>query len=163
MTVFALLLVIGLAPPVAAQDFTIDAHLIDRCLPLHDNPMACVGRQADACILRNGNGPNMVVGACFEAEAAVWDAWLNTAYRDLVRLARDREAADMGYEEGNLQIALQEMQRAWITYRDASCGNALTLAAPFGSAAGPAYYECMTEHTARQYFILRGLRQAYLD
>ncbi len=151
-----------LATPVAAQDFSVDDHLIDRCIAVHDNPMICVGREAEECVLRNGGGPNMVLTACFEAETAVWDDGLNEAYRHLVTLAKDREGWDVGYEEGVLVDALRDMQRAWIDYRDASCDNAAALTAPFGSAAGPAITKCLMFHTARQYFVLRGLRQDYL-
>lgn len=151
------------AAPLSAQDFKIDRHNIDRCLAIQDDPMLCVGREAYACILDNEGGPNMVLAACHEAEAAAWDDALNEAYRDLMILARDREGWDVGYEAGSLVNALRDMQRAWVVYRDKSCGNAAALAAPFGSAAGPAFAECQMEQTARQYFELRGLRQDYLN
>ncbi len=63
--IVAVLCMLG-AMPLAAQDFAIDAHLIDRCLPIQDDPMHCVGREAAACIERNGAGPEMVIAACKE-------------------------------------------------------------------------------------------------
>ena len=155
------LAVIALATPATAQTFEIDAHWIDRCIGVQDNPMICVGMAAERCTQENGGGPNMVLAACHEAEAAEWDRALNEAYQDLRRLARDREAMDLGYAPDNLGIALQEMQLAWIGFRDATCGNATALAAPFGSAAGPAYHACMARETARQYFELRRMRPLY--
>lgn len=155
------LTIIALATPALAQDFTVDAHWIDRCIGVQENPMICVGVAAEMCTQSNGGGPNMVVAACHEAEAAEWDRALNEAYQDLLRLAREREAMDLGYAHDNLGIALKEVQLAWIGYRDATCANALTLAAPFGSAAGPAYQACISRQTARQYFELREMRQAY--
>ncbi len=155
------LVLILLAMPAAAQDFSIDRHLIDRCLAIQENPMNCVGRQADECVQRNGGGPNSVLAACREAEAAAWDLTLNAEYRDLQRLAREREAEDLGYAPQSLIIGLREMQRAWITYRDATCDNALALAKPFGSAAGPAGAECLMVETARQFFALNNLRGDY--
>ena len=149
------------AAPANSQDFAIDDHLIDRCLAIQDNPMICVARQAEECIERNGGGPNMVLAACYEAEAAVWDRALNSAYRDLQRYAREREAADVGYEPDALINSLRDMQRAWIAYRDATCANALALARPFGSAAGPAGTKCRMIETARQFFALNDLRQDY--
>lgn len=154
-------IVMASASSAWAQDFVVDGHWIDRCLGVQDNPMICVGQAAHDCAQKNGGGTNIVLGACHEAEAAFWDRALNEAYQHLLRLARDREGQDLGYAPDNLQIALQEMQLAWIGYRDASCGNAIALAAPFGSAAGPAYHSCVSEHTARQHFILRGLRRDY--
>ena len=79
--VFAMLCSV-FAHPAFAQNFEIDPHLIDRCFPIVDDPMLCVGREAYDCIWENGGGPNMVLGACYEAEAAVWDDFLNEAYRD---------------------------------------------------------------------------------
>ena len=124
--------------------------------------MLCVGRAAEECTQpHGGGGPNIVLAACHEAEFVFWDGALNEAFQDLLRLARLREAEDLGYAPDNLDIALREMQRAWIGYRDATCGNALALRAPFGSAAGVAYQACMSRQTARQYFELRGMRRSY--
>lgn len=125
--------------------------------------MLCVGRQADACTQRNNGSADMVLAACFEAEAVFWDGALNNAYRDLIALAQQREGWDLGYEPGALAAALRDMQRAWIGYRDATCANELAIAAPFGSAGGPVYAECKMTETARQNFVLRGLRHAYLN
>ncbi|WP_306154969.1 lysozyme inhibitor LprI family protein [Roseovarius sp. MMSF_3281] len=162
MRVILVLLGMAAALPVVAQDFAVDGHRIDRCIAIQDDPMLCVGREAYDCIEANGGGPNMVLAACHEAEAVFWDAALNRAYQHLVYLAREREAGDVGYEAGALVTALRDMQRAWMVYRDASCDNALALAKPFGSAAGPAFAECQMVQTARQYFVLRGMRQDYL-
>ena len=159
----AALVLAGLAGPLAAQDLAIDGHLIDRCLPIRDDPMTCVGMQADACVTRNGGGADMILAACLGAEAAFWDGALNEAYADLQRLARDRQAQDLGYGPDALVLALRDMQRAWIGYRDARCANAAAIAAPFGSAAGPASAECLMTETARQYFVLRGMRRDYIE
>ena len=65
-------LFVAIATPAAAQDFSIDLHLIDRCLAINDETlMRCVGRQADACIERNAGGPDMVITACRSAETEV--------------------------------------------------------------------------------------------
>ena len=148
--------------PAAAQDLAIDAHRIDRCLGAYaDTPMFCVGREAQDCIDRNGAGADMIVGACFQAEAAFWDGFLNRQYRDVLSLAKAREAGDEGYAPDNLTTAVRDMQRGWIAYRDATCDHALALARPFGSAAGPAVGKCLMEQTARQVFVLTDLAQEY--
>ena len=76
-------------------------------------------------------------------------------------LARDLESSDNGWEPGALVGALRELQRSWIEYRDASCANAAALAKPFGSRVSAATAFCHMEETAKQYFVLRGLREDY--
>ena len=151
------------AMPANAQEFTVDAHFIDRCLAIQEDPMVCVGREADRCAQKHGGGADMVIAACTFAEAEAWDDSLNAAYRELQRLAREREAWDVGYEPGALLIGLRDMQRAWISYRDAVCANALALARPFGSSAGVAESECLLEETARQFVKLTQMRWSYTE
>lgn len=161
-----LLLAVPIVPqaaPVQAQHFTVDAHMIDRCLPVHDSPMSCVGIAADTCVENYGGGPNMVHAACIDAEFAYWDGALNSAYAHILGLARERETMDLGYAPESLVNALREMQRSWIVYRDATCHHMVALDTPFGSAAGLSYAECMMFETARQNFVLRDLRFAYVD
>ena len=156
-------LLLLLATPAAAEDrFAIDGHLIDRCLAVNaDTPMHCVGRQADACIARNGDGPNMVVAVCQENEAAHWDDILNRTYAEVMALARARQSQDVGYAPDSLTDALRGMQRAWIAYRDATCAHALAVARPFGSAGGPAGADCALRQTARQVFELQRIARDY--
>lgn len=150
------------AQPAQADRFAIDPHLIDRCLGINDHtPMACVGRQSDACIERNGGGPNMVVSVCQEAEAEVWDGFLNNVYAELLNLVRAEQDMDVGYTPDQLSDAVRDMQRAWIVYRDATCRVDLARAAPFGSAAGPAINGCLMRETARQYFQLNDIGWGY--
>ncbi|WP_377506770.1 lysozyme inhibitor LprI family protein [Octadecabacter sp. R77987] len=147
--------------PAAAQDFAIDAHLIDRCLAIQDDPMVCVGRQADACIQRNGGGADMIIGVCQENETAVWDATLNRTYAELLRLVQAEQEMDVGYAPNQLTDAVRQMQRSWIKYRDDTCGVALAREMPFGSAAGPAASGCMMRETARQFFQLNYIAGQY--
>ncbi|SMX32611.1 lysozyme inhibitor LprI family protein [Octadecabacter ascidiaceicola] len=152
----------ALAVPAAAQDFSIDPHLIDRCLAINDEtPMRCVGRQADECAQRNGGGADMVISACLAAEAEVWDGMLNRVYGRVLEHAKTHERWDVGYQPNQLTDAVREMQRAWIAYRDATCGHALARATPFGSGAGPAINECELHETARQYFQLTRIERSY--
>ncbi len=158
----ALIVFLNSAPPALAQSFKIDAHLIDRCLAINDHtPMACVGRQADACVQRNNDGPNMVVAACMEAELAFWDGFLNRTYAELLTFAEHEQSMDVGYVTNELTDAARDMQRAWIAYRDATCGLYLARAAPFNSAAGPAVNDCLLRETARQVFQLQYVVGAY--
>lgn len=155
-------LTIALSLPASAQDFSIDAHLIDRCLGINDEtPMRCVGRQADVCIERNGGGADMIISACREAEAEVWDGVLNRTYARVLEHAQAHESGDMGYEPEQLTDALRDMQHAWIAYRDATCGHALARAKPFGSGAGPEISNCTLRETARQVFQLLYIERSY--
>lgn len=161
MRFFLVMYCLLFASPVLAQDFTIDPHRIDRCLPTVDDPMQCVGREAYDCIFRNGNGPNMVPGACYTAEAEIWDDFLNEAYQELLSLAGDLEASDSGWKVGELVGSLRVMQRNWIDYRNARCANALALAKPFGSRASAVDGFCNMRETAKQYFELRDMWHEY--
>ena len=145
-----------------AQDFTVDAHLIDRCLGINqDTPMACVGRQADVCYDAHGGGADMVLAACQSAELAFWDGALNAVYQELLTHAARLQDDDIGYGPNQLTDAARAMQRTWIVYRDATCGLDLARAAPFGSAAGPAESGCLMRETARQYFQLQHIVGGY--
>lgn len=147
---------------VSAQDFSIDPHLIDRCLGINlDTPMACVGVQARVCYDDYGGGADMVLGACLEAEAAYWDGALNGVYQELLVLVEQEQNIDVGYQPNQLTDAARAMQRSWISYRDATCGLDLARAYPFGSAAGPASGECLLHETARQYFQLQRIAGTY--
>ncbi len=157
-----LILLLLLATPAAADRFDIDTHLIDRCLAINgDTPMACVGRQADACIDRNGGGPNMVVAVCQRNEAVFWDDLLNRTYAEVTDLARAKQSEDVGYEPESLTDSLRDMQRAWIAYRDATCAHDVAQWRPFGSSAGPAANGCAMLETARQVFQLQGIASSY--
>lgn len=148
--------------PAAADQFDIDPHLIDRCLAINDEtPMRCVGRQADACAQRNGDGANMVLSVCLENESKFWDGFLNQTYARLLDAAITREDADIGYNPESLVDAVRDMQRSWIAYRDATCHHAFVFARPFNSAIGPAINECVMRETARQVFQLQTLERMY--
>ena len=154
--------IIAFAPPATARDFTIDGHLIDRCLAINDEtPMRCVGRQADACVDRNDGGPNMVVSACLENELAFWDAFLNRTYARVLDRAHAEQSMDIGYAPDQLTNAVRSMQRSWLSYRDATCDHELARAMPFGSAAGPAINRCLMRETARQVFQLIDIERSY--
>ena len=145
-----------------AQDFRIDALLIDRCLGSNqDAPMACVGKQARVCYDDYGGGADMVVGACKGAELAFWDKALNAAYKDLQVLVRKEQEMDVGYNPDQLTDAARAMQQSWIFYRDATCWLDVSRAYPFGSAASPASSGCELRETARQYFQLQDIAAGY--
>ena len=65
---------------------------------------------------------------CYRLEGAIWDDLLNENYKGL--------AADLDEEQ---KAKLRDMQRAWIVYRDSTCGFYYTkiqgtMAGPMGAA-----------------------------
>jgi len=88
---------------------------------------------------------------CADQETRYWDARLNAAYRELMAFETgiDAEMAELGAAAPSLSEALREMQRAWITYRDATCRYE---ASQFGggTGAGPAATQCAMRLTGEQ-------------
>ena len=79
---------------------------------------------------------------CYRLETAIWDDLLNENYKSL--------AADLDDEQ---KAKLRDMQRAWIAYRDSTCGFYYTkiqgtMAAPMGAA-------CAARETARRAVLLK--------
>lgn len=141
------------AAPLAAQDLIFDIAPVEACIRAGGGE-SCAGKAAEACMARSPGGQTTVgMGGCLDRERAHWDAWLNILYRQLhARLAaQDAALASAAPKEA---VALQEMQRAWIAFRDAKCGYE---AAQWGggTGAGPAAVRCHLHETARQMIYLQ--------
>lgn len=86
----------------------------------------CIGLASATCMEATEGGYSTIgMVGCISAEHDWWDADLNSSYRALRTLER---AADAGWPSvpGMLPRpsgvdALRDMQRAWITFRDATC------------------------------------------
>ncbi|MDO5706627.1 MAG: lysozyme inhibitor LprI family protein [Paracoccus sp. (in: a-proteobacteria)] len=141
-----------LALPVAAQDAPArdyDGGILTACLAEHtgDDRLSCIGKASDPCMDSSTVG---MVG-CLAQETDQWDGLLNAAYQVLTA---DAENADKELEGTGLTVplsapALQQMQRAWIAFRDAACDyEAATWQG--GTGAGPAAQHCLMDLTARQ-------------
>jgi uncharacterized protein YecT (DUF1311 family) len=91
---------------------------------------------------------------CISLESEWWDEALNFEY---ARVLSEAAFLDGELSEGlpSVAEALREMQRAWITYRDATCAFE---AAQWGggTGAGPAYNGCVMRLTAEQAITLGG-------
>lgn len=120
----------------------------------------CIGLTAERCMQSTLDQSTLGMSECLNAELEWWDARLNRAYQ----LLRDREAqedADMAADGVNAPIqaeALRDMQRAWITYRDAACDFARSQWGG-GTGGGPATLSCLLRQTALQAIHL----QSYLE
>lgn len=113
-------------------------------------PDACIGRSANRCMEVTPSGySNRVMAACLKRETKLWDGLLNASYQSLRGNDRQTDAAS----GGNRAIALRDMQRAWIAFRDASCKYEYSQWAG-GSGAGTAHASCVMNMTGRQAMVL---------
>ncbi|MGB0901394.1 lysozyme inhibitor LprI family protein [Halocynthiibacter sp.] len=155
--IIIVLAVLILGQPVLAQDISFDESLSLSCYyesgePGHASQDDCVGVSANACMETPGGASTVGMGFCLQAEHQMWDALLNEAYTNLrTRLAENDANTDEGAP--NQVDALRDMQRAWITYRDANCAFERSLWGN-GSGAGMAQLACLMNETAQQYFVL---------
>ncbi|ESR26562.1 lysozyme inhibitor LprI family protein [Lutibaculum baratangense] len=126
---FALALAaVVLAGPGRAQDDATtganaeltDRQKVEQCMRAVTNagsdPRACVGVVADPCLDALGEGDKSQAAACMDRETAIWAENLESSVKELSRVL-GRQAPE----------ALQEVQEAWLVYRDRRCGFGSTL------------------------------------
>lgn len=145
--VFVLLLV----TPAAAQDFAFRIAPTESCLwdgGEGGDKLVCIGQAAGLCMNQPGGASTVGIGFCLDSELSWWDAQLNAAYGQLMQAMR---AADEGLpvELAIQASSLRDMQRAWISYRDARCTHEASLWQG-GTGSGPAYLHCLMVETAEQ-------------
>ncbi|MDE9449370.1 DUF1311 domain-containing protein [Aliiroseovarius sp. Z3] len=157
-----------LSLPAPAQDMTYSFHPTTDCLSAigdDGDPMRCVGSAANYCMEATEGGLSTVgTSTCLGLEYEDWDRRLNRAYGLLMtRLkAEDEEMATLGSAAPKQAPALLAMQRAWITFRDASCDYERTKWGG-GTGGGPASVACMLHQTARQALVLEADLNRYGD
>jgi len=107
----------------------------------------------------NAPGGDTTIGMieCLQDELSYWDKRLNAAYAQRVSAAKqeDAEMNKIRSLASTLEDSLRKMQRAWISYRDATC---LYEQAQWqgGTGGGPATAACHMHETARQTLRLEG-------
>lgn len=155
----AFLLAALAALPVRAEDdpsapTAADRAAIAGCLAAADaaghGPDGCIGAVSEPCLAEPGNDSNVMMGACLDKEASIWDGRLNADYDRLMARLDDRR-----------RRALRAMQRAWIALRNQTC----EMEASFwegGTGAGPASIACYMRETGHRAIVLRGYA-AYLE
>lgn len=155
-----LLMALLLATPALAQDGpAYDGKLLHACLDgAGDNPHQCIGKASDACMAGPGGASTVGMVDCLSAESKDWDKLLNTSYGKVLKAAKaaDAELKQLGSAAEAAAPVLQQAQRDWIGFRDASCRYA-ALQFQGGTAGGPAAASCMMELTAEQALRLRAL------
>lgn len=166
MIIRALCMVLAMmAGPAIAQIDTssFDPLLVQTCLTNADqkntSAAECIGISAATCMSGEGGSTTVGMGQCLGQELDLWDRLLNDTYEALVVQAKeiDADMADIGSSADPQEPALQQMQRSWIAYRDASCAYERTRWGG-GTGSGPASVQCMVELTAQQFLRLKVYR-----
>ena len=96
---------------------------------------------ADRCIGSPGSASDRVMADCYEIESAAWDNLLNENYKTLLA----------GLDDGQTAKA-RAMQRAWVAYRDTTCGFYYDKIR--GTMAGFMGTACEARETARRAMLL---------
>ena len=97
---------------------------------------------AEPCMGPLGSAADRVMADCYQIEGAIWDVLLNENYKELLA-ALDDEQTDKA----------RAMQRAWIAYRDTTCGFYYDKIR--GSMAGFMGAACVARETARRAMMLK--------
>jgi uncharacterized protein YecT (DUF1311 family) len=98
---------------------------------------------------------------CAYQDWEVADADLNDAYQIAMQLLKDWDASLPADEKGGA-AALQDAQRAWITFRDKAC-EAEGFAMKGGSAEPLLVYGCMRQLTEERTGHLTAMVEAYAN
>jgi uncharacterized protein YecT (DUF1311 family) len=96
---------------------------------------------ADPCAGPPGTQDNATVADCYDIEAGIWDDLLNANYQAL-----------LGELDGEQTTKAKAMQRAWIAYRDTTCGFYDDKIR--GSMSLAMHAACVTRETARRAMLL---------
>ena len=110
------------------------AKLVD-CMAGREQAETCIGLVSQPCLEIPGNQTTVGMTDCVMRETTAWDGILNDDYQQLMR-SLDPEQ----------KKALRDAQRAWIAYRDKTCGFYFELIR--GSIAQNLSAGCLAEETA---------------
>ena len=97
---------------------------------------------AEPCMAPVGSAAARVMADCSQIDGAIWDALLNENYKGLLAALDDEQAAKA-----------RAMQRAWIAYRDTTCGFYYDKIR--GTMAGFMEAACVARETARRAMLLK--------
>lgn len=150
----ALALALMLLPVNAmAQELVFDIAPVEACIRAGGGE-GCAGEASGACMEATPGGETTVgMVGCLDRERAHWDGWLNAVYQQLYAKLAVQDAQADSYAPKQA-VALRDMQRAWIGFRDAKCGFEASQWGG-GTGAGPAAVGCHLHETARQMLYLQ--------
>ena len=154
----ALSLFLVLPTATFAQDIRFDPTPLSRCYAAGGG-FACHGTAADACMRATEIGGTTIGQQfCLEEERLWWDARLNESYQSLRAAATEEDRSiDPASGQPRAVDTLRDMQRAWISFRDATCNHEIQ---PWfgGTGASGAWLSCQSRMTAQQTVYLDALR-----
>jgi uncharacterized protein YecT (DUF1311 family) len=111
----------------------------------------CIGIVADACLATDDGQTTLGMMECFGREQSVWDARLNSSYREQTAASLKKP------EDTAVAKHLRKVQAAWIPWRDATCeviyANGIPL---YGSDSKVDSVYCDMVLTARQSLSVEG-------
>jgi len=155
-SVIAIATALVLGVPASAQEKpdAKDAGAIEKCVKAKTARNwaweACIGTVSEPCVKKHPQEVPSDVMACYAREQAVWDGILNKSFQTL-RKALDEDQ----------QTKLRDMQRAWITSRDKTCGFLYDYFQ--GTMANPMIAACTSRATGMQALYLRGFADDVAD
>jgi uncharacterized protein YecT (DUF1311 family) len=143
-----------MAGSAAAQDLPYSDAATETCLADASDfgaQTACIGASSGLCMDTPAGGSTVGMGGCLDRELSFWDAMLNANYKTQMARAKasDEETRQYNPNAASQATALRDMQRAWITYRDAACDYERSQWGG-GTGGGPATYACLMELTGLQ-------------
>ncbi len=148
MLAFAAALVVQ---PVTSEPTQAEVDALEVCIvnaPFGQEVSECEGLVSRPCLNTAGGMTTSGSIACIARELSIWDNELNTHYHAL----RTEWAAN---DWSSRADALQEAQRAWITYRDLECDQQ-SLEFEGGTLARVIRISCRMELTAERAMALKG-------
>ena len=155
-----IVLLAALAGPVAAQELVFSSDAVEQCMAVNTDPRQCIGASANACMQATDGGETTVgMGGCLGREWQFWDTRLNAVYKQAMSGAKsiDAELEDLGSSAPKQAPALRDMQRAWISFRDAKCDFERSQWGG-GTGGGPATVACLMSTTGEQTLYLQAMR-----
>jgi uncharacterized protein YecT (DUF1311 family) len=110
---------------------------------IDDGEQACLFKLvADPCMAPVGSASDGHMADCYQIEGVIWDALLNENYKGLLATLDDEQTTKA-----------RAMQRAWLAYRDTTCGFYYDKIR--GSMAGFMQAACVARETARRALLLK--------
>ena len=155
------------APAIATEHEVAEfGAILTQCYqdaPDTDAKAACLGEMSSTCMdSQEGGHSTLGMTSCLNAEADVWDGFLNVEYKATRDWAKRADEDEAEYFPGFAVRAekLLEAQRAWIVFRDAEC--ALDYAEwGSGSMRNIAYADCRLTMTAERTIDFRHMREMF--
>jgi uncharacterized protein YecT (DUF1311 family) len=139
------------ALPAQAQDDAADA--VASCMRdawPRDVRALCVGVVSAPCQLAPGGETTEGMNRCLAREAGAWDSVMNRQFPELMRRAREIDAANSITDGLDAAApALENAQRAWLLYRDGECRWAYASWGE-GSFRSVAHAACLVDLTTRR-------------